>query len=194
MYGLQCLSLCNQVLNKQVKNKWNKIHIKMITSCLVDIHQLNLIYSCHLLILDFSFMVHWLSLVCTNFSQMICSGQSRHLSVFFFFLRLQISEYDFSTSLHLKKNAINAMQNMLSMLFYIYMFLFVFFSLLDWPLQIICEKFVQTKRIICHFKKTWGCLTFFFVYIIHFSDVTLLFEQWIIFKDLQFMLLFLNIW
>jgi hypothetical protein len=93
-------------------------------------NELNLIYACHLLKLDFSFMVHWLSLVCTNFSQMICSGQSRHLSVFFFFLRLQISEYDFSTSLHLKKNAINAMQNMLSMLFYIYMFLFVFFSLL----------------------------------------------------------------
>ena len=30
--------------------------------------------------------------------------------------------------------------------------------------------------------------------IIHFSDVTLLFEQWIIFKNLQFILLFLNIW
>jgi hypothetical protein len=29
--------------------------------------------------------------------------------------------------------------------------------------------------------------------IIHFSDVTLLFEQWIIFKNLQFILLFLNI-
>jgi hypothetical protein len=28
--------------------------------------------------------------------------------------------------------------------------------------------------------------------IIHFSDVTLLFEQWIIFKNLQFTLLFLN--
>jgi hypothetical protein len=28
--------------------------------------------------------------------------------------------------------------------------------------------------------------------IIHFSDVTLLFEQWIIFKNLQFNLLFLN--
>ena len=28
----------------------------------------------------------------------------------------------------------------------------------------------------------------------HFSDVTLLFEQWIIFKNLQFILLFLNIW
>jgi hypothetical protein len=30
--------------------------------------------------------------------------------------------------------------------------------------------------------------------IIHFSDVTLLFEQWIIFKNLQFILLFLIIW
>ena len=30
--------------------------------------------------------------------------------------------------------------------------------------------------------------------IIHFSDVTLLLEQWIIFKNLQFILLFLNIW
>ena len=29
--------------------------------------------------------------------------------------------------------------------------------------------------------------------LIHFSDVTLLFEQWIIFKNLQFILLFLNI-
>jgi hypothetical protein len=28
----------------------------------------------------------------------------------------------------------------------------------------------------------------------HFSDITLLFEQWIIFKRLQFILLFLNIW
>ena len=32
------------------------------------------------------------------------------------------------------------------------------------------------------------------VYVMHFSDVTLLFEQWIIFKNLQFILLFLNIW
>jgi hypothetical protein len=31
------------------------------------------------------------------------------------------------------------------------------------------------------------------VYVMHFSDVTLLFEQWIIFKNLQFILLFLNI-
>ena len=31
-------------------------------------------------------------------------------------------------------------------------------------------------------------------HIIHFSDVTLLFEQWIIFKNLHFILLFLNIW
>jgi hypothetical protein len=30
--------------------------------------------------------------------------------------------------------------------------------------------------------------------IMHFSDVTLLFEQWIIFKNLQFILLFLSIW
>ena len=30
--------------------------------------------------------------------------------------------------------------------------------------------------------------------VIHFSDVTLLFEQWIIFKNLQFIFLFLNIW
>jgi hypothetical protein len=30
--------------------------------------------------------------------------------------------------------------------------------------------------------------------IIHFSDLTLLFEQWIIFRNLQFILLFLNIW
>jgi hypothetical protein len=30
--------------------------------------------------------------------------------------------------------------------------------------------------------------------IIRFSDVTLLFEQWIIFKNLQFILLFLNMW
>jgi len=28
------------------------------------------------------------------------------------------------------------------------------------------------------------------VYVMHFSDVTLLFEQWIIFKHLQFILLF----
>jgi hypothetical protein len=33
-----------------------------------------------------------------------------------------------------------------------------------------------------------------YLIIIHFSDVTLLFEQWIIFKNLQFILLFLNIW
>ena len=34
------------------------------------------------------------------------------------------------------------------------------------------------------------------VYVMHFSrsDVTLLFEQWIIFKNLQFIRLFLNIW
>jgi hypothetical protein len=32
------------------------------------------------------------------------------------------------------------------------------------------------------------------VVLIHFSDVTLLFEQWIIFKNLQFIRLFLNIW
>ena len=32
------------------------------------------------------------------------------------------------------------------------------------------------------------------VYVMHFSDITLLFEQWIIFKNLQFILLFLNIW
>ena len=31
-----------------------------------------------------------------------------------------------------------------------------------------------------------------YIIIIHFSDVTLLFEQWIIFKILQFILLFLN--
>jgi hypothetical protein len=31
------------------------------------------------------------------------------------------------------------------------------------------------------------------LFIIHFSEVTLLFEQWIIFKNLQFILLFLNI-
>jgi hypothetical protein len=34
----------------------------------------------------------------------------------------------------------------------------------------------------------------YYLSIIHFSDVTLLFEQWIIFKNLQFILLFLNIW
>ena len=32
------------------------------------------------------------------------------------------------------------------------------------------------------------------VYVMHFTDVTLLFEQWIIFKNLQFILLFLDIW
>jgi hypothetical protein len=32
------------------------------------------------------------------------------------------------------------------------------------------------------------------VYVMHLSDVTLLFEQWNIFKNLQFILLFLNIW
>ena len=32
------------------------------------------------------------------------------------------------------------------------------------------------------------------IYVMHFSDVTLLFEEWIIFKNLQFILLFLNIW
>jgi hypothetical protein len=47
----------------------------------------------------------------------------------------------------------------------------------------------------CYYK-SWSSLivNLEYLFIIHFSDVTLLFEKWIIFKNLQFIHLFLNIW
>jgi hypothetical protein len=46
----------------------------------------------------------------------------------------------------------------------------------------------------CTLTHFWDMVNIIYLVILHFSDVTLLFEQWIIFKNLQFILLFLNIW
>jgi hypothetical protein len=48
-------------------------------------------------------------------------------------------------------------------------------------------------------ERSWKYLSHYhnqveFKYIIHFFDVTLLFEQWIIYQNLPFILLFLNVW
>ena len=53
--------------------------------------------------------------------------------------------------------------------------------------------------LLIHLLKTGAeqflcCLLKHILINIHFSDVTLLFEQWNIFKNLPFILLFLNIW
>jgi hypothetical protein len=49
----------------------------------------------------------------------------------------------------------------------------------------------DTGRCTLIIESIFGTRLISFTY---FSDVTLLFEQWIIFKNLQFILLFLNIW
>jgi hypothetical protein len=60
----------------------------------------------------------------------------------------------------------------------------------------ILSKFKRSKRedkidvdeLYEYFK-----VNIVYLIILNFSDITLLFEQWIIFKNLQFILLFLNI-
>ena len=85
---------------------------------------------------------------------------------------------------------------------------------MSWASSLFAEKFLSPSQFVNYtspkvddiFLKLFHYISiiykiyvlmniyWYYLYIIHFSDVTLLFEQWIIFKNLQFILLFSNIW
>ena len=66
------------------------------------------------------------------------------------------------------------------------------FFLIFWDSSM--EKVFKMPPLNCYYHQIGFALKQVVPVILHFSDVTLLFEQWIIFKNPQFIFLFLNVW